>query len=86
MFYHHENFWLSNQNINDEDLSLAEKLNQNGITNGILNDTNNFIHIDGNVITCGILTKNDTVQTILNKEYSDEDNLVCTDDINPTKS
>jgi hypothetical protein len=71
LFYHQENFWLSNQNTNSDDL---------------LYGTNNFLHIDGGLITCGNPTKSDIIQTTLNKEDSDEDNVVRIGDINPTKS
>ena len=87
LFYRQENFWLSNQNTNSDDLSLSEKLNQNGITNfDFLYGTNNFLHIDGGLITCGNPTKSDIIQTTRNKEDSNEDNVVCIGDINPTKS
>jgi hypothetical protein len=69
LFYHQENFWLSNQNTNRKDLSLSEKLNHNGITNfDLLYGKNNFLHVDGGLITCGNPTKSDIIQTTLTKK------------------
>lgn len=81
LFYHQENFWLSNKNTNSDDLSRLQKLNQNGITNfDILYGTNNSLHVDGGLITCGNPTKSEIIQTTLNNEDSDEDNVVCIGD------
>jgi hypothetical protein len=51
-----------------------------------LSDTNNFIHADDDLMTTGIPTENDIIETILNKEDSDEDNVEFVEDIISTKS
>jgi hypothetical protein len=69
-------FSVGDQNINEDDLSLSEWLKQTGIKKfDHLSDINNFIHGDDDLMTSGIPTQCDIIETILNKEDSDEDNV-----------
>jgi hypothetical protein len=86
LVYHQENF-VGDQSINEDDLPLSERLKQNGITKfDHLSDIYNFIHADHDLMTSGIPTENDIIETILNKEDSDEDNVEFLDDTISTKS
>jgi hypothetical protein len=51
-----------------------------------LSDTDNFNHADDDLMTSGIPTESDIIETILNKEDSDEDNVEFVEDTIPTKS
>jgi hypothetical protein len=53
-------FSVGDQNINEDDLPLSERLKQNGITKfDHLSDTDNFIHADDDLMTSGIPTESD---------------------------
>jgi hypothetical protein len=57
-------FSVGDQNINEDDLPLSEWLKQNGITKfDHLSDTDNFIHADDDVMTSGIPTESDIIET-----------------------
>jgi hypothetical protein len=61
-------FSVGDQNINDDDLPLSEWLKQNVITKCYhLSDVGNFIHADDDLMTSGIPTESDIIETILNK-------------------
>jgi hypothetical protein len=78
-------FSVGEQNINENDLPLSEWLKQNRITKFVhLSDIDNFIHDD--LMTSGIPTEGDIIETILNKEHSDEDNVEFVEDTISTKS
>jgi hypothetical protein len=80
-------FSVGDQNINDDDLPLSEWLKQNGITKfDHLRDTDNFIHADDDLMTSGIPTESDIIETILNKVDSDEDNVEFVEVTISTKS
>jgi hypothetical protein len=80
-------FSIGDQNINEDDLHLSEWLKQNGITKfDHLSDIHNFNHADDDLLTSGIPTKSDIIETILNKEDSDEDNVGFVEDTISTKS
>jgi hypothetical protein len=80
-------FSVGDQNINEDDLPLSEWLKQKGITKfDHLTDTDNFIHADDDLMTSGIPTESDIIETILNKEDSDEDNVEFVEDTICTKS
>jgi hypothetical protein len=51
-----------------------------------LSDTNNFIHADDDLMTSGIPAESDIIDTILNKEDSDENNVELIKDTISTKS
>jgi hypothetical protein len=73
-------------NIND-DLRLSEWLKHNGITKfDHLSEIDNFVHADDDLMTSGILTESDIIETILNNEDSDEDNVEFVEDTISTKS
>jgi hypothetical protein len=71
-------FSIGNQNINEDDLPLSQWLKQNG--------NFNFIHADDDLMTSGIPTESDIIETILSKEDGDEDNVEFIDDTISTKS
>jgi hypothetical protein len=50
-----------------------------------LSDIDNFIHADDDLMTSGIPTESDIIETILNKEDSDEDNVEFIEDTVSTK-
>jgi hypothetical protein len=78
---------LPHQNINEDDLLLSEWLKQNGIRKSDhLRDIDNFIHADDDLITSGIPTESGIIETILNKEDSDEDNVEFVEDTISSKS
>jgi hypothetical protein len=80
-------FSVGDQIINENDLPLSEWLKQNGITKfDHLSDIDNFIHVDDDLMTSGIPTESDIIETILNKEHSDEDNVEFVEDTISTKS
>jgi hypothetical protein len=80
-------FSVGDQNINEDDLPLSEWLKRNGITKfDHLSDTDNFIHADDDLMTSGIPTDSDIIETILNKEDSDEDSVEFVEDTIFTKS
>jgi hypothetical protein len=80
-------FSVGDQNINEDDLAPTEWLKQNVITKfDHLSDTDNFIHADDDLMTSGIPTESDIIDTILNKEDSDEDNVEFVEDTISTKS
>jgi hypothetical protein len=80
-------FYVGDQNINEDDLPLSEWLKQNGITKfDHVSDTDNFIHADDDLMTSRIPTDSDTIETILKKEDSDEDNVEFVEDTISTKS
>jgi hypothetical protein len=80
-------FSIGDQNINEEDLPLSEWLKQNEITKfDHVSDIDNFIHADDDLMTFGIPTESDIIETILNKEDSDEDNVEFVEDTISTKS
>jgi hypothetical protein len=82
-----EEFSVGNQNINENDLPLPEWLKQNAITKfDHLSDIDNFIHTDDDVMASRIPTESDIIETILNKEDSDEDNFEFVEDTISTKS
>jgi hypothetical protein len=73
--------------VNEDDLPLSEWLKQNGITKfDHLRDIDNFIHADDDLMTSGIPTESDIIDTILNKEDSDEDNFEFVEDTISAKS
>jgi hypothetical protein len=73
--------------MNEDDLPLSEWLKQNGITKfDHLSDIDNFIHADNDLMTSRIPTESDIIDTILNKEDSDEDNVEFVEDTISTKS
>jgi hypothetical protein len=79
--------FVGDQNINEDDLPLSEWLKQNGITKiDHLSYIDNFIHADDDLMTSGILTESDIIETVLNKEDSDEDNVEFVEDTISTKS
>jgi hypothetical protein len=62
-------FFVGDQNIKEDDLPLSEWLKQNGITKfDHLSDIDNFIHADDHLMTSGIPTESDIIETILNKK------------------
>jgi hypothetical protein len=66
---------------------LSEWLKQNRITKfDHLSDIDNFIHADDGLMTSGIPTESDIIETMLNKEDSDEDNVEFVEDTISTKS
>jgi hypothetical protein len=71
-------FSVGNQNINEDDLPLSQWLKQNG--------NFNFIHAEDDLMTSGIPTDSDIIETILSKEDGDEDNVEFIDDTISTKS
>jgi hypothetical protein len=80
-------FSVGDQIINEDDVPLSEWLNQNGITKfDHLSDTDNLIHADDDLITSGIPTESDIIETTLSKEDSDEDNVEFIEDTISTKS
>jgi hypothetical protein len=80
-------FSVGDQNINEDDLPLSEWLKQNVIMKfDHLSDIDNFIHADDDLMTSGIPTESDIIETILNKEDSDEDNVEFVEDTISTKS
>jgi hypothetical protein len=80
-------FSVGDQNINEDYLPLSDWLKQNGITKfDHLSDIENFIHADYDLMTSGIPTESDIIETILNKEDSDEDNVEFVEDTISTKS
>jgi hypothetical protein len=80
-------FFVGDQNINEDNLPPSERLKQKGITKfDHLSDTDNLIHADDDLMTAGIPTESDIIQTILNKEDSDEDNVEFVEDTISTKS
>jgi hypothetical protein len=82
-----EEFSVGDQNINEDDLPLSEWMKQNGIMKfDHLSDTDNFIHAGDDLMTSGIPTESDIIETILNKEDSDEDNDEFVEDTISTKS
>jgi hypothetical protein len=77
-------FSVGDQNINEDDLPLSEWMKQNGITRlDHLSDTDNLIHADDDLMTAGIPTESDIIETMLN---SDEDNVEFVEDTISTKS
>jgi hypothetical protein len=59
-------FSVGDQNINEDDLPLSEWLKQNVITKfDHLSDIDNFIHADGDLMTSGIPTESDIIETSL---------------------
>jgi hypothetical protein len=73
-------FSVGDQNIN-EDLPLSEWLKLNGITKfDHLSDIDLFIHADDDLMTCGISTESDVIETILNKKDCDEDTIEFVED------
>jgi hypothetical protein len=80
-------FSVGDQIINEYDLPLSEWLQQNGIMKfDHLSDNDNFIHADDDLMTSGIPIESDIIETILNKEDSDEDNVEFVEDTISTKS
>jgi hypothetical protein len=80
-------FSVGDQTINEDDLPLSEWLKQNGITKfDHLSGSDNFVHADGDLMTYGIPTESDIIETILNKEDSDEENAEFVEDTISTKS
>jgi hypothetical protein len=72
---------VGDQNINEDDLPLSEWPKQHVITKfNHLSDTDNSIHADDNLVTFGLPTECDIIETILNKEGSDEDNVKFVED------
>jgi hypothetical protein len=64
----HTGFFVGDQNINEDDLPLSEWLKQNGITKfDHLSDIANFIHADDDLMTSGIPTESDIIETMLRK-------------------
>jgi hypothetical protein len=51
-----------------------------------LSEIDNFTHADDDLMTSGIPTETDIIETILNKEDSDEDNVEFVEDTISTKS
>jgi hypothetical protein len=51
-----------------------------------LSDTDNFIHADDDLVTSGIPTENDIIETILNKKDCEENNVEFLEDTISTKS
>jgi hypothetical protein len=80
-------FSVGDQNINEDDLPLSEWMKQNGITKfDHLSDIDNFIYAGDDLMTSRILTESDIIETTLNKEDSDEDNVEFVEDTISTKS
>jgi hypothetical protein len=80
-------FSVGDQNINEDDLPLSEWLKQNGIMKfDHLSDIDNFIHAYDDLMTCGIPTESDIIETILNKEDNDKGNIEFVDDTISTES
>jgi hypothetical protein len=74
-------FSVGGQNINEDDLPLSEWLRQNGITKfDHLSDIDHFIHADDDLMTSGISTESDVIETILNKKDCDEDTVEFVED------
>jgi hypothetical protein len=74
-------FTVGDQNINEDALPLSEWLKQNGITNyDHLSDIDNFINADDDLMTSEIPTESDIIETILNREDIDEDNVEFVED------
>jgi hypothetical protein len=66
----HRGFFVGDQNVSEDDLPLSEWLKQNGITkfDHLSDDDGNFIHADDDLMTYGIPTESDIIETMLRKK------------------
>jgi hypothetical protein len=78
---------VGDQTINEDDLPLSKWPKLHVITKfDHLSDTDNSIHADDDLVTSGLPTECDIIETTLNKEDSDEDKVEFVEDTISTKS